>query len=136
MTIQTEISKKYHELVSVYNSDISHGWELICEILVLLTENYDLNNTRNNENQEEFRNDLKTLFNAMVLMYNFEYPEQSIGDSNVLNEHGEFIEKIKKGIERLDDTDNDINNDYQLADIYTGMILYLNRNSYLLSQIR
>lgn len=135
MSVQTVISKKYDELLPISNSR-DKRWIMLAKLIEMLNENYNLRNTEINPDQVVFRNDMKIVLQTMILAFDFEYPEQTVGDSDVLNKHGEFIQKINKGIERMDqlDINIDIDHDSILKSIFIDMYLYMNGRLYEMSQ--
>ena len=135
MGIDSEIVRMVDQLATFNIEERVNSWILLCEILVLFNEEYDLTGVTNIVDQSIYRNDFKQVLRAMLIVLEVEFPIHTIAPgSNILNEDGQCIANIKAAIERLDIAD-DVTNDSELNRIYLELTLYMNRMNYTLSQM-
>lgn len=124
---ESEVSCKYNELVEAINhQDIHRGWQILIEITQLLFSNYDLFDTSNNPDKHAFHKDMQKTMGAVILLFEIQFPQQTIENSNTLNENGLFIQNARNAIERFDVIDDMINDDEMTA-IFHEMIEYMTR---------
>ena len=122
-----EISRLHDQVVSAMEQgDIVRGWEILIQITQLLFANYDLVNTSNNPNKPAFHKDMQTTMKVMILVFEKQFPQQTVGNTNTLSDNGLFIQNVRSSIDRLDVVD-DLISDEELAHLFGEMIDYVTR---------
>ena len=135
MGSDSEISRKFDELVAFSGDDRAHLWILLCEIMAMFSNTYIITGVLNNGDSSIYRNDFKQILRATLVVFEVEFPVQTISPgSNTLNEHGQCIANIRAALERVDEVD-DVLRDAELNRVFLDITLYMNRMNYIISQM-
>ena len=135
MGSDSEISRKFDELVAFSGDDRAHLWILLCEIMAMFSNTYIITGVLNNGDSSIYRSDFKQILRATLVVFEVEFPVQTISPgSNTLNEHGQCIANIRAALERVDEVD-DVLRDAELNRVFSDITLYMNRMNYIISQM-
>lgn len=135
MGSDSEISRKFDELVAFSGDDRAQRWILLCEIMAMFSNTYIITGVLNNGDSSIYRSDFKQILRATLVVFEVEFPVQTISPgSNTLNEHGQCIANIRTALERVDEVD-DVLRDAELNRVFLDITLYMNRMNYIISQI-
>tara|TARA_A100001015_G_C15026188_1_gene730607 strand:+ start:1695 stop:2108 length:414 start_codon:yes stop_codon:yes gene_type:complete len=135
MGSDSEISRKFDELVAFSGDDRAQRWILLCEIMAMFSNTYIITGVLNNGDSSIYRSDFKQILRAILVVLEVEFPNQTISPgSNILNEHGQCIANIRTALERVDEVD-DVLRDAELNRVFLDITLYMNRMNYIISQM-